>query len=123
MGVLSKGAEWLERQRHQHMTVAVQYQRDSESLTLQATIGKTIFEMPDDYGHLTKIESRDFLIRVCDLVMDGQVVTPKPGDRIIEGGFIYEVMSPTNQPEWRYSDINRQAIRIHTKQTGCVGND
>lgn len=120
MGVLSKAAEWLETQRHKHMTVEVQYKRSDLSLTLQATIGKTIFETADDYGHVTKTESRDFLIRASDLVFDGKTTTPEDGDRIIEGGFIYEVMSPVNKPKWRYSDINRQTLRVHTKQTGTI---
>ena len=118
MSVMSKGADWLERQRHTHMTVEVEYRRGENALTLQATIGRTIFETTDDYGRITKIESRDFLIRACDLVMDGQITTPTADDKIIEGGFVYEVMSPAGQPDWRYSDINRQTLRIHTKQIG-----
>jgi len=118
MSVMSKGADWLERQRHTHMTVEVEYRRGENALTLQATIGRTIFETTDDYGRITKIESRDFLIRACDLVFDTQITTPTAGDKIIEGGVVYEVMSPAGQPDWRYSDINRQALRIHTKQTG-----
>lgn len=118
MSVMSKGADWLERQRHSHMTVEVEYQRGENALTLQATIGRTIFETTDDYGRITKIESRDFLIRACDLAIGGQLATPTAGEKIIEGGFVYEVMSPAGQPDWRYSDINRQTLRIHTKQTG-----
>ena len=85
MSVMSKGADWLERQRHAHMTVEVEYQRGENALTLQATIGRTIFETTDDYGRITKIESRDFLIRACDLVFDTQITTPTAGDKIIEG--------------------------------------
>lgn len=118
MSVISKGADWLERQRHAHMTMPVEYERNSQRVELAATIGKTIFETTDDYGRITKTESRDFLIRACDLVIDGQITTPTAGDTIIEGGFIYEVMSPARQPDWRYSDINRQTLRIHTKQIG-----
>ena len=116
MSMLSKGAEWLERQRHAYLTVDVEYQRDAVRLPLRATIGKTVFEVTDDYDRLVRIESRDFLIRVNDLIFDDQVVTPGPGDLIHEGNFVYEVMSPPGEPEWRYSDVNRQTIRVHTKQ-------
>ena len=116
MSLLSKGAEWLERQRHAYLTVDVEYERDAVRLPLRATIGKTIFETTDDYGQLTRIESRDFLIRASDLVITEQITTPEPGDLIHEGNFTYEVMSPPGEPEWRYSDVNRQTIRIHTKQ-------
>lgn len=67
-------ADWLERQRHAHMTVEVEYQRDENALTLQATIGRTIFETTDDYGVLEKVESRDFLVRAEDLVLLGVVI-------------------------------------------------
>lgn len=144
MSLLSKGAEWLERQRHAYLTVDVEYQRDVSvpdgqtvlphqhedtevrehlsssgtpgQLALRATIGRTIFETTDDYGQLIRIESRDFLIRASDLIISEQITTPKPGDLIHESSFTYEVMSPVGEPEWRYSDVNRQTIRIHTKQ-------
>ncbi|MGD9128784.1 MAG: hypothetical protein PVH19_15515 [Planctomycetia bacterium] len=116
MSLLTKGAEWLERQRHAYLAVDMEYQRDAVRLPLRATIGQTIFEVSDEYGRLIRIESRDFLIRACDLIIDDQVVTPQVGDLIHEGDFTYEVMSPSGEPEWRYSDINRQTLRIHTKQ-------
>ena len=116
MSMLSKGAEWLERQRHAYLTVDIEYQRDAVRLPLRATIGKTVFEVTDDYDRLVRIESRDFLVRASDLIFDNQVVTPQTGDLIHEGDFTYEVMSPPGEPEWRYSDVNRQTIRVHTKQ-------
>ncbi len=117
--LLSQGLSWLEDQRHQHLTRMVTYQRASNEVEVQATIGRTVFEQDDHAGGLTRIESRDFLIRAADLVLAAETTLPQPGDRIIESDAIatytYEVMAPGSEPPWRYSDVNRSTLRIHTK--------
>ena len=121
MGMLQNGLNWLESQRKTHLSVPVTYRRGSDSAEVQATIGKTVFKVTDDYGRFQHIESRDYLISATDLVLNDTQILPEPGDEIIENGFIYEVMAPNNEPEWRFSDSSRQTLRIHTKLTG--GND
>ena len=114
--ILGKAADWLERQRHQHLTTAVWFEREGKRIGLAATIGRTRFESTDEYGRVLHTESRDFLVRAADLMIDGTAVLPRPGDLIIEGDLHYEVMSPAGEPEWRWSDVNRSTLRIHTKQ-------
>jgi len=67
-----------------------------------------------------RIESRDYLVRASDLILAGAVTLPKPGDLILESDgiatYTYEVMAPGDEPPWRYSDMNRATLRIHTKQ-------
>jgi len=120
--LLSQGMSWLEDQRHQHLTRLVTYQRGVEEVELAATIGRTVFEQDDHAGGLTRIEPRDFLIRTADLILAGDVTLPQPGDRIIEtdaiATYTYEVMAPGAEPPWRYSDVNRLTLRIHTKHVG-----
>jgi hypothetical protein len=117
--MLQEGMNWLESQRKTHLTVPVIYRRGGEaSLVIPATVGKTVFKVTDDYGRYQHIESRDYLISAADLVLNNTQILPEPGDEIIENGFIYEVMAPNNEPEWRYSDSSRQSLRIHTKFIG-----
>lgn len=117
--MLEQGALWLDDQRHQHMTRAVDYVRGISTVGVQATVGKTVFEQADDYGIVQKTETRDFLIRTADLVLDAQITQPQRGDlvRETEGSttFVYEVLSPGNEPVFRYSDPYRKTLRIHTK--------
>ncbi len=117
--MLEQGASWLDAQRHQHMTRSVSYARGASTVEVQATIGRTVFEQADEYGIVTKTESRDYLIRRADLVLDGQATLPKRGDQIRETDgettFVYEVLSPGDEPVFRYSDPYRKALRIHTK--------
>ncbi len=117
--MLEQGATWLDDQRHQHMTRTVSYARGASTVEVQATIGRTVFEQADEYGIVTKTESRDYLIRTTDLVLDGQPTLPKRGDQIRETDgettFVYEVLSPGDEPVFRYADPYRKALRIHTK--------
>lgn len=123
--MLEQGATWLDDQRHQHMTRAVTYVRGTSTVDVQATIGRTVFEQVDEFGIVQKIETRDFLIRTADLVLDAQVTLPQRGDlvRETEGTttFVYEVLAPGNEPVFRYSDPYRKALRIHTKHIATEG--
>ena len=118
--LLRQGLAWLERQRHRHRTVRVAYVRGASTVRLAATVGRTVFETQDARGIVEKTESRDFLVRATDLVLEGLRALPKRGDRIreIQGDrlYVYEVMAPGREPEWRWSDPYRRTLRIHTKQ-------
>lgn len=119
--LLQKASDWLEDQRTRHAASTVQYVRGSRAVELPATIGKTLFEVDDGYGVLVRHESRDFLMLVADLTIDGQSIVPERGDRIRETHgnaiFIYEVTAPGKEPCWRYSDAFRKTLRVHSKQT------
>ncbi|NIA06916.1 MAG: hypothetical protein GWP14_04625 [Actinobacteria bacterium] len=117
--MMETGMAWLEDQRHQHRTKAVTYHRGSESVEVQATIGKWTFEVDDGMGILERIESRDFLILTVDLVLAGQATEPQRGDRIKETSgnkvYVYEVLAPGKEDCWRFSDPYRKTLRIHSK--------
>jgi len=118
--LLADGATWLEQQRHEHLSHAVTYWRAGESLTLPATVGRTEWEENDEYGRVTRWESRDFLVRASDLSIGGVATLPSPGDRITESDdsgkrWTYEVLAPGGAAAFRYSDPGRVTIRIHTK--------
>jgi len=120
MDLLGDGAAWLEAQRHLHLTRLVTYQRGGDTVDLNATIGRTLFEQADAYGVIHRTESRDFLLRAEDLVLAGSTVLPVAGDQIREAAgeltYIYEVVAPEGEPPFRYSDPNRLTLRIHTKR-------
>jgi predicted aconitase len=123
--LLEQGSAFLEDQRHRHMTRPVMYRRAADEVEVSATVGRTIFEQADDRGLVSRLESRDFLVRVEDLVLAGSPVLPKAGDQVREAQegktFIYEVMAPGGEPPFRYSDPYRRTLRIHTKHVGTEG--
>ena len=121
--LLQRGMAWLENQRTKHMTQQVTYQRGDDAVEVPATIGKTMFQIDDGAGALLRVESRDYLILAADLVIGGNPILPKRGDRIRETTgnqvYIYEVVGPGDgggEPCWRWSDGYRQTLRIFTKQ-------
>ena len=118
--LLEQGAAWLDGMRAKHMAQPVTYCRGEESVEVQATVGRTVFEITDAYGVVEHSESRDFLITAADLVLGGQAVLPERGDSIRETQddktFVYEVMAPGKEPHYRFSDVYRRTLRIHTKQ-------
>ena len=116
--ILKNALSWLESQRKKHLSSLVIYRRGDCIAKVPATIGKTIFRIEDGYGRIVHYESRDYLISSADLMINGIIITPHKGDEIIDENFIYEVMAPANEPEWRYSDSFRNTLRIHTKMTG-----
>jgi hypothetical protein len=122
MDLLAKSASWLEKTRTKYAAQDVHFLRGDSSVAIRATIGRSLFEDTDNYGLLTRTETRDYLILAADLLMDDVPVTPKPGDQIIEGGLedglIHEVADPPGQPCWRWSDQYHTTYRIHTKFVG-----
>jgi len=117
--LLEHGSNWLEDQRHQHLTGPVTYRRGTESVELSATIGKRVFEVDDGYGVLEKVEARDFLVLAGELILAGEATLPERGDQVRETQgervFVYEVMAPGRAPHFRWSDPYRKTLRIHTK--------
>ena len=118
--LLGQGAAWLDGMRHRHMTRPVVYQRGALAVTIQATVGRTVFEVASAQGVVTQVERRDFLVRAQDLVLGSTVVLPAPGDRIREtrGGkvHVYEVMGAGNEKHFRPSDPDGLTLRIHTAE-------
>jgi hypothetical protein len=119
MDLLQRGSAWLQRQRTKHLTRQVVYARGAISVQVAATVGKTVFHLDKGYGVQERIESRDYLILAVDLLLGGVPILPKAGEQVreIEGGkvFVYEILAPGNEPCWRYSDLYRVTLRIHTK--------
>jgi len=80
-------------------------------------------KLDDGYGGVRmEWTDRDFLIAPEDLILGGQKSLPERGDQIRETvgtqTFVYEVLAPAGEPEWRWSDPHRKLLRIHTKQVG-----
>jgi len=121
--LLQQGTQFLEDQRHQHMTRPVTYLRGADSVALNATVGRTVFDQQDQFGVIQRTETRDYLVRAADLVfVAGEQALPQVGDRVREpsgtGALLYEVMAPGNEPPFRFSDPERLTLRIHTKFVG-----
>jgi hypothetical protein len=121
--LLQTGSDWLADHLKTHASRSVVYWRGLQQVTVQATVGRTLLKLNDGYGSVRmEWTDRDFLIHAADLVLDGSPTLPERGDIIRETQgsktFVYEVMAPGGEPPWRWCDVFRKVLRIHTKQVG-----
>ncbi|HUU82011.1 MAG TPA: hypothetical protein VM243_00785 [Phycisphaerae bacterium] len=117
--LLKTGSDWLGAQRKAHASSEVRYVRGADPVDVQATVGRTVFEVDTGDGVVERWEARDYLIVAADLILGGEIVTPEVGDQIRETQgdkvYVYEVLAPGAEPCWRYSDPWRATLRVHTK--------
>ena len=120
--LLQQGAAWLEGMRHRHASRPVTYRRGSQSVALNATVGRSVFQVVAADGLVEQVERRDYLIRAADLVLGGALVLPQVGDRIRETigerVEVYEVMGAGQEKHFRKSDPDGLTLRIHTAHVG-----
>jgi hypothetical protein len=117
--LLRDGLTWLEQQRTAHCSSQVTYRREATELLVNATFGRTEYEVADEYsggGATIRAHVVDFLILAEEL--SPTFGEPKAGDQIVADGRIYEVMALSGQGHWRWSDPYRTTYRIHTKDVG-----
>ena len=109
--VIASAAAWLNATRTAYMSSPVSYLRGSDAEEIQATKGKSVFEVQSGDGSVLQIEAQDFIVNWAD--MDP---LPTAGDRIVFGGETFEVMPFGQESCFRNSDEFNNAIRIHTKK-------
>ena len=121
--LLRQGSQWLGDTLKQHASSPVTYRRGETELVVNATFGRTQYEVEDDYGLRVGAEATDFLILGSDL--SPTFGEPQAGDQIVapsagsgQAGVVHEVMSLAGQGHWRWSDPHRTTMRIHAKETG-----
>ncbi len=84
-----------------------------EASTIRAVVGRTVFRSTDVDGIWTRIETGDCIVSKEQLSSEPQV-----GDEVKFLGRTYEVLAPSGEPCWRWSDAFHTAYRIHAKHTG-----
>ena len=119
--MLETGIAWLQAQRHEHLTVPIVYSRAAHSVTLQATRGTSEFgEMGADASFQLGYESRDFIFRKADLVLNNLATLPQRLDTIDDGGRRFIVTAPQGQPPFRYSDHEQTTVRVYARLQGAT---
>jgi len=123
--LLEMGVAWLGGMLKQHASQLVTYRRGLVSIEIQATLGRSIYEIDDGHSVLQQVESRDFLIQTADLVLGDEPTLPVCGDRILladgSKSLVYEVAAFGGEPCFRYCEPYRQQLRIHTKHVDTEG--
>jgi len=69
-----------------------------------------------EYGIEIKISMRDFVLPVATLLIDGDAIEPRTGDRIIEGDEVFQIQPPdTNKPSVELQAGGFEYL-VHTKK-------
>lgn len=117
--LLATAAAWLAGQQKDFASSDVTYARGDATATVAAVKGRTEFEDTDNDGTVIKTESVDWVILAEDLVLGGDLTVPARGDTITDAaGVVHQVLPFAGEPAWRYADVHRNQLRIHTKAVG-----
>lgn len=110
----------LAEQLAAHVSRSVTYRRGSRTVTLLATVGRSMVSIQEDGNLRREYTDRDYLIDAALLILNGMAVEPRVGDRIIdtndEATHVYEVLASDGETAWRWSDPFRIKYRVHTKR-------
>lgn len=117
--MLSAGMGALAETLLAHGAQDVIYRRGSKNISIRAALGKSVFETDNGEDMPVQVETRDFICKASDLILDGTAILPAARDRISLNGRAHEVLSIPGAPPYRYCDASRILIRIHTKPFGA----
>jgi len=122
--LLQQAVDWLDSVRTSHLSQTVTYQRGEQSVELAATLGSTGYEASDDFGAMVQARTTDFIVSADALVLDGQMATPQPGDKVQVTGpskvLVFEVLALPGGEHFRQADPHGRMLRIHAKQVDEV---
>ena len=137
MNLLKVGANWLKGTLQENAGETVQYVRrpastegelrQPEEFEATAVVGQTEFTLETDETISGTWISQDFIfsIEAFHQTRTGEqgqpidFVPPRGGDEIrrVVGEFVewFKVLTPGDEPEWRFTNKQQNALRVHTK--------
>jgi hypothetical protein len=118
--LMARAAAFVADKLGAHASRRVTYVRGQEAAELDATVGRSSFDLDDGHG-IVRFHVRDYVVRRADLVLSGIPAVPRRGDvveeRMPDGTCErHEVVNLAGAPEWRPCDSSGVLIRIHTKR-------
>lgn len=117
--LLADGATWLSDQLQNNAGTSAVYWRDtaaSDSITV--TRSPRIHQIENAEGLLQNIRRDAFIVKASDLVIGGETIEPRSGDRVVIGTEQYEVMPPDDgTPAFEPSDSSGVMLVVHAKRT------
>jgi len=107
----------------------VVYVRGSQECELDASFGKTKFEIVDQVGMLQNVESHDFILRSASMLFGDELFIPRDLDevRVTRGGHVHRYIVTQygntlegNSQVSRWCDPYGTQIRVHTRYEGVI---
>lgn len=91
------------------------------NISLTVWLGRTVFASNVQGKGRIEFGELDLMIRADELIVSGSKILPAKGDSIaltLNGtAMTLDLMTPqTGEPAWRYSDPQRELLRVHCKR-------
>lgn len=120
--LMQRGATFLGR-KQQSVAIAgtaVTYRRADKTISATGTHSLAEHEVIDREGFPTKAKFHDWVFTASDLVLFGETVSPRPGDRIEAAGSAYEILPlDDKRPCVEPLDADGLLIVVHSKQVAA----
>lgn len=118
--LVQNGVTWLGSKLKTAAGVSITYTRGSYSVTITAACILNQYQIIDEEGFTTSVNSRDYLIHGAELILNGAAIAPRAGDRISEtiGGVVntFEVVPLGQLREYEPMDSDSVLLKVHTKK-------
>lgn len=116
---MQRSASWL-GSKLQSTAVAgtsVTYRRADQQISATATHALAEHDIADSEGFPVKLRTHDWTFTAAELLVFGEQIEPRPGDRIEAGGVAYDVLPlDDKKPCWEPLDADGILIVVHAKQ-------
>jgi hypothetical protein len=115
--LIAEAAHWQTQQLETHATHPVLYERAGASALVPAACDRTTTTITDSYGGYSVLHTdRAYLIPRARLILDGNLITPEPGDLIHDGPETYIVTANGPNPHWHHPDAHAHWYRVECKR-------
>ena len=115
--LMQRGLTMLSRMAPAAAGGTIVYSRGSDSVSIEATYGRSEFTSERDGVVTVEANDRDFAFQLDDLVLGGVAATPVRGDRITDAeGRLFEVLALAGAQIYRACDAEGTMVRVHTKR-------
>lgn len=111
------GQGWLTETLKASAGQSVTYRRGSDSISVSAVFGRSEFQLTDQAGTVTALETHDFIFGPSDLEISGSQITPRVGDKVLwtlDGSAReYRVVDQPGFQPYKFDPL-RKTIRVFT---------
>ncbi len=118
MNLFERAKSWLPKTMKAAAGIQVFYSREGNEIEITAWVGRTLFSIAQVGGNRIEWGDRDYMIPA--VAIESTFGSPIRGDRIREvlesGNKTFEIMAPSGEPDFRWSDGQQTTYRVHTKE-------
>lgn len=114
--LMARGATWLADKLQDAAGRSITLHWRNKTLSVTGTVTRMEYEVTDESGVTTLLESWDWTFTASELVIDGETVRPTKGYQIRDGANRYDVMPVGSKPPAEPLDSHETLLVVHSKK-------